>query len=149
MSYVEPFVTKKYPMPPKTRKKQNSGEDLLPFRTTSPDAKMLQQLLVATPERYLTDIKCLRRPAEVTDKVRKVHARYLLYCRDSMKGAMARILKEEDIKGEIVRKMENAMNDDDDDDDDDSIVSNNEWIIDFLGLFYTLLTNTTTRLSLM
>ena len=130
MSYVEPYCTTHssfYTMPPKTTtstRKQNS-ENLLPFRTTSPDAKLLRQFLTATPQRYLTDVKCLRKPAEVTDKVRKVHARFLQYCRDSMKGGVARIMKEDDIREEIVKKLEgNAIGGgDDDDDDDDEIVS--------------------------
>ena len=124
MSYVEPYHTK-YTMPPKSRnssKNQNSG-NLLPFRTTSSDAKLLRQFLTTAPKRYLTDLKCLRKPAEVTDKIRKVHSRYLLYCRDSMKGAVSRIMKEEDIREEIMRKMENRVNVNLDEDDEDEIVS--------------------------
>ena len=113
--------------------KNNEDSGLLSFRTTSPDATFVREKLLEEPNRYFNDARCLRRPADVTDKLRKAHGRLVAYNRDSMKGGMARILKEDDLREAIVRWFErhgvgggaggaggagNGGGNDDDDDND-------------------------------
>ena len=103
--------------------RRNSTEEeaqLLSFRTTNNDAKFVRERLVAKPNRYFNTAKCLKKPAEVTDKLRKAHGRLVAYNRDSMKGGIARILKEDNIREAVVRFFENGggMNDDANEDED-------------------------------
>mgnify|MGYP001417554892 CR=1 FL=1 len=109
-------------------RKRNTDENVLSFQTTSADAKFIREELCTSTSRYLNSAQCLRKPAEVTDKLRKAHGRLLHYCRDSMKGGIARMLKEDDVRETIVSNLarqteERKQGRNENEDQDDEIVS--------------------------
>ena len=110
-----------------TRNNRNNSneEELLSFRTTNPDGKFVRERLVGEPLRYFTTAKCLRKPAEVTDKLRKAHGRLAVYNRDYMKGGVARLLKEDEVREPVVRFFESqgANGTFDGSDNEDELVS--------------------------
>lgn len=56
---------------------KNSSEDvLLSFRTTNNDAKFVHEKLVEETNKYFTNMKCLKKPAEVTDNFAKLMQGY-------------------------------------------------------------------------
>ena len=110
-----------------SRHNSNNDEETLSFRTTHKDGKFVREKLVSEPNRYFTTVKCLRKPAEVTDKLRRAHGRLLAYNRDSMKGGVGRLLKEDEVREIVVRFFENTGTggggNEDDNEDEDDIVS--------------------------
>ena len=132
MFYVEPFFSNKQnlEMSRSNRKKETS---LLSFCTTSNDAKYARQLLVKDTGRFLNGPADLRKPAEVTNKLRSAHARFMQYDRDSMKGCVGRIMKEDDIRDSIMKYFEKKEKgetlDEDYEEEDDDIVSENLFIL--------------------
>ena len=118
---------------PRLNNKNSSEDALLSFCTTNNNAKFVREKLVEEPNKYFTTTKCLKKPAEVMDKLRKAHARLLVYNQDSMKGRISRIIKEDDICEDVVQFFEKGVASSvaskagkDEDEDDDEIVSENE-----------------------
>ena len=90
------------------------------------DGKFVWEKLVSKPNCYFTTAKCLRKPAEVTDKLRRAHGRLVAYNRDSMKGGVGRLLKEDEVREIVVRFFENqgtggGGNEDNNDNEDDVV----------------------------
>ena len=109
-----------------SRNSSNNDEETLSFRTTTKDGKFVRERLVSEPLRYFTTAKCLRKPAEVTDKLRRAHGRLLAYSRDSMKGGVGRIIKEDEVREFVVKFFRDqgtgeGGNEDDNDDEDDVV----------------------------
>ena len=110
-----------------SRNSSNNDEETLSFCTTHKDGKFVRERLVIEPNRYFTTAKCLRKPAEVTDKLRRAHRRLLAYNRDSMKGGVGRLLKEDEVREFVVKffwdQGTGEGGNEDDNDDEDDVVS--------------------------
>ena len=94
-------------MSTRNNNRQSDNAALLSFRTTGNDGKFVRERLVAEPNRFFNDPKCLKKPAEVTDKLRRAFARLCVYNRDSMKGGVARLIKEDEVREAVVAYFEN------------------------------------------
>ena len=108
-------------MPPK--RKKVSDEEGMSFKTTEEDGRLVRQILMREPLRYLNDFGDTGQPARVMEKLRKAHTRYMGFKRESLKNGIRKILREEEIQSHMKRFFAINDSDDDADDDDDELVS--------------------------
>ena len=65
------------------------------FYSNTADAFFARDKILEEPFRYFQNVSYLKKPAEVTDALRAAHPRLAVYDRSSMKGGIARMLKQD------------------------------------------------------
>ena len=65
------------------------------FYSNTTDAFFARDKMTEEPFRYFQNVSYLKKPAEVTDALRAAHPRLAVYDRNSMKGGIARMLKQD------------------------------------------------------
>lgn len=72
------------------------------FYSNTSDAIFARDKMIEEPFRYFQNVSHLKKPAEVTDALRAAHPRLSVYDRNSMKGGIARMLKQDQ---EVIDKI--------------------------------------------
>ena len=65
------------------------------FYENTSDAIFACDKMTEEPFCYFQNVSYLKKPAEVTDAIRAAHPRLAVYNRNSMKGGIARMLKQD------------------------------------------------------
>ena len=107
-SYLEPYHTETMSRTRSRNTSRKQSSDKPSFYANSGDSTFAREkLMMEEPFRYFPNVSYLCKPAEVTDALRNAHARLAIYDRNSMKGGVGRMLKND---GELIDRITRFFN---------------------------------------
>ena len=83
------------------RNRPVANKNYMRFNTNDSEGTLVRENLTLTPQKYLCDENDLRKAAPVTDKLRAVFERLQHFDRNSMRGAVCRIMNEPETQSKI------------------------------------------------